>query len=374
MITSHDPPNVSSSHAAGAPDARRQLQRAAVALWNSVAAHGGTCREVSRRLEVGPRTLRRWKRTVAATSPVGEPGRPRFRLDRGLLHEIRRAIRQLGVHTGVETLKARFAHVPRRVLAAVKEHYRSVLARWRRRRLARLEWTRPGHVWAIDHAQPPLTMDHKYDYILAVRDLASGVQLAWEPIRRADTDTTVALLSRLFAEHGPPLVLKSDNGKALTQGDIPALLEAHSVTPLVSPVYRPQYNGGCEAGVKAMKIRTEDLAVLEDRSRHWTADDLAQALRIANEYHHTGPNTPTRQERWRQRNPITPPERAAFQTALAATRASLSGAAPGPLTKTQTRTLERRSVAQTLVELGLLIIHRRPNTPPKEIQKAARIS
>ena len=64
-------------------------------------------------------------------------------------------------------------------------------------------------------------MDHKYDYILSVRDLASGVQLAWQPIRRADADTTIALLSRLFAEHGPPLVLKSDNGKALTQGDIP---------------------------------------------------------------------------------------------------------------------------------------------------------
>jgi hypothetical protein len=59
----------------------------------------------------------------------------------------------------------------------------------------------------------------------AVRDLASGVQLACEPIRRADADTTIALLSRLFAEHGPPLVLKSDNGKALTQGDILALCQ-----------------------------------------------------------------------------------------------------------------------------------------------------
>jgi hypothetical protein len=65
----------------------------------------------------------------------------------------------------VETFKALSRDVPRRVLAAVKSHYAYVLARWRRRRLARLEWTQPGRVWAIDHAQPPLTMDNKYDSV-----------------------------------------------------------------------------------------------------------------------------------------------------------------------------------------------------------------
>ena len=374
MTTHPDPPNLSSS-ATSAASARHHLQQEAVALWRSAAAQGGTCAQVSRRLRIAPRTLRRWKSNAAASrSSIREPGRPRFPLDRELLHEIRRAIKQLGVHTGVETFKALFRRVPRRVLAAVKEHYAYVLARWRRRRLARLEWTQPGRVWAIDHAQPPLTMDHKYDYILAVRDLASGIQLAWEPIRQADADTTTALLSRLFAEHGPPLVLKSDNGKALTQGDIPALLAAHGVTPLVSPVYQPQYNGSCEAGVKAMKVRTEDIALLDDRSRHWTAADLDQALRIANEYHHTGPRSPTRQQRWQERTPITPQERAAFNSALVATRASLASAHPGPLTKTQTRTLERQTVAQTLVESGLLIIHWRPNASPKDSQKAAIIT
>ena len=95
---------------------------------------------------------------------------------------------------------------------------------------------------------------------------------------------------------------------------------------------------------------------------------------IANEYHHSSPRSPTRQERWQERIAITSEERTAFQSALARTRASLSGAYQSPLTKTQTRTLERSTVAQTLVESGLLIIHRRPNTSPKETQKAARIS
>jgi transposase InsO family protein len=378
MTPSHEPPNDSGSPPRSAAEAHHQLRRQAVDLWQSAAAEGETCGDVSRRLEVAPRTMRRWKASAASaaetSSALPEPGRPRFQLDRQLLHEIRQAIRELGLHTGVETFKARFAHVPRRVLAAVKEHYRSVVARWRRRSLARLEWTQPGRVWAIDHAQPPLTMDHKYDYLLSVRDLGSGLQLAWEPIRRADADTTIDLLSRLFAEHGPPLVLKSDNGKALTQGGIPALLSAHGVTPLISPVYRPQYNGSCEAGVKAMKVRTEDIACLADRSRHWTADDLDQALRIANEYHHSSPRAPTHQERWRQRSVITPEERTAFQSALAETRACLHRAHGEPLTKTQVRTVERSSVAQTLVESGLLIIHRRHNTSSKETQKAAIIS
>lgn len=349
---------------------RRELRCSAVALWKSAAQHGATCREVSRRLMVCPRTLRRWQRA----EPPREPGRPCFLLERDLRRDIRRSIKELGVRTGVETFKDRFPHVPRRVLAAVKERYRQVLARWRRRQLARLEWTQPGRVWAIDHAQPPLSIDGKYDYILAVRDLATGMQLAWQPIRRADAETTVAVLSRLFEEHGPPLVLKSDNGKSLTGSAVAALLALHEVAPLISPVYRPQYNGGCEAGVRAMKTRTEDTAHLADRSRRWTCEDLTHALQIANEHHRSGPHTPSRLALWQQRSPITSAERFAFHSALATCRAQLAGMQAGPLTKQQTRTLERRSLAQTLVEQGLLVIHRRPDTSPNKEPKADRVS
>ena len=42
-----------------------------------------------------------------------------------------------------------------------------------------LSWNRPGAVWAIDHSQPPRPVDGCYDKILAIRDLTSGMQLAW---------------------------------------------------------------------------------------------------------------------------------------------------------------------------------------------------
>jgi hypothetical protein len=151
-------------------------------------------------------------------------------------------------------------------------------------------------------------------------------------------------------------------------------LVTHQVTPLISPVYRPQYNGSCEAGVKAMKVRTEDLALIHDRSRRWNSEDLAQALRIANEFHRSGPRTASSAERWQQRKPITMADRSNFLAALSTCRARLTATQASPLTKQQTRTLERRSVAQTLVEQGLLVIHRRPNTSPNNSPKADRIS
>jgi hypothetical protein len=39
-----------------------------------------------------------------------------------------------------------------------------------------LHWTRPGAVWAIDFAEPPLPIEGSYSRLLAVRDLASGYQ------------------------------------------------------------------------------------------------------------------------------------------------------------------------------------------------------
>ena len=355
-----------------------------VTCWQAGVARGATCADAANKLGVCPRTLRHWRRRMAlGTLPARPVGRPRCALDQARRQEIIASIKKLGTRTGVATYQARFPTVPRRCRAELKNRYRRVVTRWRRRRLARLEWTQPGAVWAMDHAEPPLPIDGKYEYILSVRDLACGYQLAWFPIERADADTTVRVLVELFAAHGPPLVLKSDNGKALTQGEMPDLLARHAVTPLVSPPYRPQYNGSCEAGVRAMKVRTEDLAFLEDRSRHWTAEDLDHALRIANDDHQPDrAGSPTRAERWRDRAAISPEQRAAFLVAVETERqtleAQLAAKPPAPKAGIQQHTLERKlqrqSVAHTLVESGLLIIHRRPNTPDIKTEIAARIT
>ena len=55
---------------------------------------------------------------------------------------------------------------------------------------------------------------------------------------------------------GTPLVLKSDNGSHFTCNVVQDLLATHHVACLFSPPHWPQFNGGIEAGIHALKDRT----------------------------------------------------------------------------------------------------------------------
>ena len=48
--------------------------------------------------------------------------------------------------------------------------------------------------------------------MLTVRDLASGCTLAAMAVASEDAITTIDVLRALFAQYGPPLLLKADNG------------------------------------------------------------------------------------------------------------------------------------------------------------------
>jgi hypothetical protein len=58
----------------------------------------------------------------------------------------------------------------------------------------------------------------------------------------------VAVLESLFLEHGPPLVLKNDNGSASKSEVFQAMLARYGVAWLPSPPRKPQYNGGLRGG------------------------------------------------------------------------------------------------------------------------------
>jgi transposase InsO family protein len=186
-----------------------------------------------------------------------------------------------------------------------------------------LHWTTPGRVWAMDHTDPPGVIDGQYPDVLAVRDLASGMQLAWLPVASQTAEWTARELEILFLCYGPPLVLKSDNGSAFISHLLRALLACWHVVPLFSPVQMPEYNGACEAGIGAMEQRTFSLAACMGRtwarSRfQWTSDALHAARRQANEFHRPwGHRGPTPREVWEARQPITADERARFAATLA---------------------------------------------------------
>jgi transposase InsO family protein len=231
----------------------------------------------------------------------------------------------------------------------------------------------------MDHTEPPEPIDGRWLHILAVRDLASRMQLGWFPVASEDAHETCLALEDLFRRYGPPLVLKSDNGSAFISEDTRKLLEQWDVLPLFSPPRTPEYNGGCEAGNGAMKTRSQHQAILHDCPAHWTAVDLNVAQAIANElYWPWGHRGPTAGEVWRRRRPITAAERAAFRGAVARhqdrARQELGYPKDQPLGPQAQARIDRLAIRRTCVECGLLSFTRRSITTPLTAQFVAGIS
>jgi transposase InsO family protein len=231
----------------------------------------------------------------------------------------------------------------------------------------------------MDHAQPPRAIDGLYDALFSVRDLASGMQLAWLPVPDETAETTVDALVALFEADGPPLVLKSDNGPAFKSGLVARLLADRGVVPLRSPPVTPEYNGSCEAGIGAMKVRTHYQAARHGRSGHWTCEETEAARCQANEYHY--PDRPahvTPHELWQSRAEIDYTEREQFH--LAVERALHEQHNKRPCdpeeqpTAAQQAAEHRRAVRQALVELGILSTQWRSITLPIKPRKSAKIS
>lgn len=93
-------------------------------------------------------------------------------------------------------------------------------------------------VWAMDHSEATQLIDGQYDQIFAVRDLASHRQLVWCGVPSTGVAEAAAILERLFAAHGAPLVMKCDQGSAFTGAVTRQLLARYGVTPLFSPKRR----------------------------------------------------------------------------------------------------------------------------------------
>jgi transposase InsO family protein len=249
----------------------------------------------------------------------------------------------------------------RRELRDLLRRYRRVLRRRRRLLLRVLHWTRPGAVWAIDFAEPPLPIEGCYPRLLAVRDLASGYQLLWLPARDESAGTACAALEGLFREHGAPLVLKSDNGSPFIAEELEAVLSRWGVWQLFSPVRLPSYNGSCEAGIGSMKTRTHHQATLRGHPGEWTCDDAEAARLQANATARPwGPHGPFPEEAWQRRLRISPEERAAFAESVRQlqreARSEQGYAEAGRLARLAEAALSRAAVSRALQSWGLLLL------------------
>jgi hypothetical protein len=268
-----------------------------------------------------------------------------------------------GPAVGLPALRPLFPQVSRCILADLLGRYRRV---WRHRYCRkgyRLTWHVPGAVWAMDFSEAPFPIDGVCEYLFAVRDLASHYQIAWIPVPDLKAKTVLPLLWQLFQEHGPPLVLKSDNGSAFIADTLLQFLATSQVSQLFSPVRRPQFNGALERSNGTLKTYTGLHAIREGHPFRWTSDDVEHARQLANTISRPwGHKGPTPEEAWLARGPIDTQRRLAFQDAMRRKRPQAAtdlGLQDSPLlAASDRRRLDRVTISRTLEQLGYLTMKR----------------
>jgi hypothetical protein len=305
-------------------------------------------------LGVAQRTLNHWKdKWKRERLRLSGRGRPARRSEVRTRRQLLALIELLGPRVGVPTLQATFPQMARREVQDILRRYRRAWKRRRRLLTRMLRWTRPGCVWAMDFAKPPLPVDGCFKYLFAVRDLASGMQLLWLPVTDESARTVLRALTTLFRQHGPPLVLKSDNGSAFIADETSRFLSRWRVWHLRSPPEWPEYNGACEAGIGSMKSRTHHESSRHGRPGEWTCEDVEAARLQANETARPwGLHGPRPEEAWHERHPISVKERLAFaRTVLLGETKSRRRSDPD---RSEAAALRRTAIGQALVSHRLL--------------------
>jgi transposase InsO family protein len=227
----------------------------------------------------------------------------------------------------------------------------------------------------MDFADPPTPVDGRYPSLLAVRDLASGRQLLWQPLAAATAEAARSALSSLLARHGPPLVVKSDNGSAFGAAPVAELFAEFRVESLFSPPRMPSYNGAIEAGIGSLKTRTEAHAARHNRPGHWTWDDVEAARMEANATARLrGPTGPSPDETWATRQPVTADERTRFRETVARLRQKDEADAGPPQDEMTRRARDRQTLRRALEGGGYLLYTRRRIPLPIPRPKADRIT
>ncbi len=341
----------------------RQVRQHALAVADRLANLGLALEEIAERLRLKPRTLRHWEQLLRpADAPLALLGRPRADSGAEQQQEVRAHLRDVGAGLSVPRLRGAFPAMARAELDRLAKDYR---VQWRaehRRTLCVLHWLRPGAVWAMDFAAAPALIDGLYPYLLAVRDLASGKHLLWQPVLSESAATVSAALVPLFLAYGAPWVLKSDNGPAFRAVATKELLARWGVCALFSPPHTPSYNGGIEAAIGSLKTRTQRLAEQAGHPEFWTSEVVQAARQEANLAQPRRLKGTTPDAVWEARAPLSGERRAYFRSAVERYQAQgwdMRGGKPADRSHWDEAAVDRVALRRALVAHDLLLFTRR---------------
>jgi transposase InsO family protein len=346
--------------------ARRQREQAVradtVALVQQVRSAGLTTTVAADLLVVPARTLRHWR--ARRDSRARALGRPHARATADQATAAISFVHQHGPHVGLPTLQASFPTLARAELRDLLACYRHLWSHLHPRQQVACHWHVPGLVWAMDFTEVRRPIDGRWRYVLAVRDLASGLQLTWRPVPGPTVAALLPELQLLFTIYGAPLVVKSDNGSAFRAADLKGFLQRWQVWPLYSPPGAPWYNGAIEASIRSLKIWTEYEAWRNGHADAWASADLDAARAFANTL-----SRPRRlagrapAEVWESRRPPSQEVRDDFGVCVRHLEAEARRAQGIPLDAAldhyDQAALHRRVLESVLVEHGYLSITRR---------------
>ena len=355
--------------------AEERVRARAATCWMQLTGRGWSGSRAASQLHLSRRTLTRWRRRPCRSGGFLARGRPRKESSFTQRRAVLELLDKEGTHLGLPTLRSEFSHMPRCELTELQVAYRQHFRATHRRSVEQLTWHGPGRVWATDHVVPPNPINGVDRATLAVRDLASGAQLAWRPVPDQTAAPTIAAFRTLFTRYGPPLVVKSDNGPAFRSEAFAQMLAEQDITWLPSPARMPWYNGGCEAGNGSLRRRTDHFA---QRTGGWTSEALEAARRQANTLTRPqGHLGPTPNDRWSDRASISPEQRTQFHAAVQRHQEAIIAEWKDdfqPENKNHQRQVHRQAVRQALLELGLLTTTRRSISLPLKRKKRDKIS
>jgi transposase InsO family protein len=357
----------------GGPWLERRVRQRAVTFSRTLCELGYDRGEAARRLGLAERTLRHWQHdlsdqpVVCLGRPLADSGAAQQQAVVGLLH-------QFGPGVGVPRLRQRFPAMARSELIELLRCYRCLWQTQHTRVRHALRWLRAGTAWAMDFAEAPCPIDERFPYLLAVRDLASGRQLLWRPVRATSSEVVLAELTPLFLSYGAPWVMKTDNGSAFIADTLAGFLARWQVLSLFSPPRTPAYNGSIEASIGSLKTRCERRAVQLGHPGQWTGTIVEAARQEANATARPRRlHGATADEVWLRRPRLSQQQRDQFGATVQRlqddTRAEKCLPLVGELSRTDQAAVDRVAIRRALVAHDLLVFRRKSIPAPIERPK-----